>query len=237
MLADLGSQEGSGRASRVESNGSRIEGKDPTHQAHSDAMPGRRPNGTPANVRPPTYFGHNREEVTRILIQALNDLGYREAADIVSEESGFRVESPDVVAFRLAVLGGAWSRAEELLCGRGLRGAAQTPGNDGLVLAPGADRNVMRFRLRQQKFLELLERRDTARALTVLRNELTPLCSEQHRTLHVLSRLLMCADAEDLKNKADWDGANGRSRQLLLEELSGRSLNPRLPGEMADALA
>ncbi|KAL2261491.1 hypothetical protein VTK26DRAFT_3936 [Humicola hyalothermophila] len=185
-----------------------------------------RTNGAPVDVRQSTYFGHDREEVTRILIQALTDLGYQDAADNVSEASGFRVESPDVVAFRQAVLGGSWARAEELLCGRGSRnGNAQTPGNGGLVLAPGADRNMMKFRLRQQKFLELLERRDTGRALTVLRNELTPLCSEEHRTLHVLSRLLMCTDAEDLKSKANWDGANGRSRQALLEELSG-SISP-----------
>jgi hypothetical protein len=152
----------------------------------------------------------------------LNDLGYHAAADNVAEESGFQVESPDVVAFRQAVLGGSWSRAEELLCGRAAaRGSGQASGNGGLVLAPGADRNVMRFRLRQQKFLELLEQRETGRALAVLRNELTPLCQERHETLHLLSRLLMCQDADDLRNKASWDGAGGRSRQVLLAELSG----------------
>jgi len=71
-------------------------------------------------ARQESFHGHNREEVTRILIQALNELGYHAAADSVGEESGFQVESPDVVAFRQAVLGGSWSRAEELLCGSGL---------------------------------------------------------------------------------------------------------------------
>jgi hypothetical protein len=172
-------------------------------------------------VQQEPYFGHNREEITRILIQALNDLGYHAAADNVAEESGFQVESPDVVAFRQAVLGGSWSRAEELLCGRGARGPGQASGNGGLVLAPGADRNFMRFRLRQQKFLELLEQRETGRALAVLRNELTPLCQERHETLHLLSRLLMCQDADDLRSKASWDGASGRSRHVLLAQLSG----------------
>ncbi|KAL2018354.1 hypothetical protein VTK56DRAFT_957 [Thermocarpiscus australiensis] len=180
-------------------------------------MLGYRENGE--NSRQSAYFGHSREEVTRILIQALNDLGYHAAADSVGEESGFQVESPDVAAFRRAVLDGSWSRAEELLWGKGSAGDGQPPGN-GLVLAPGADRNVLRFWLRQQKYLELLERRETARALTVLRTELTPLCSDQHQTLHLLSRFLMCQDAEDLKAKANWDGANGRSRQILLSQLS-----------------
>ncbi|KAL2133190.1 hypothetical protein VTI74DRAFT_2764 [Chaetomium olivicolor] len=178
-----------------------------------------RTNGGPVMAREQNYFNHNREEVTRILIQALNDLGYHTAADIVGEESGCQVESPDVVAFRQAVLEGSWSRAEELLCGKTARGSGQGSGT-GLVLAPGADRNLMRFWLRQQKFLELLERRETARALAVLRNELTPLCADQHHTLHLLSRLLMCQDADDLKSKANWDGVNGKSRQKLLEQLS-----------------
>jgi hypothetical protein len=150
------------------------------------------------------------------LIQALHDLGYHAAADNVGDESGFEVESPNVVAFRQAVLNGSWSRAEEVLCGKG----AQASGN-GLVLAPGADRNIMRFRLRQQKFLELLEQRETGRALAVLRNELTPLCQDQHPTLHLLSRFLMCQDADDLRSRANWDGAEGQSRHVLLAQLSG----------------
>lgn len=168
-------------------------------------------------------MGHNREQVTRILIQALNDLGYHAAADSVAEESGFQVESPDVVAFRHAVLGGDWLKAEQLLSRENARrsGQGQPPSGHGLVLAPGADRNTMRSQIRQQKFLELLERRETSQALTVLRNELSPLCSDQHQTLHLLSRFLMCQDAEDLRSRANWDGADGRSRQVLLEQLSG----------------
>ncbi|KAK4149228.1 vacuolar protein sorting-associated protein 1 [Chaetomidium leptoderma] len=231
MLAELDKGEPSSRASRVVSNGSRAGGDLPlaggsstAHKKPSDAMHSSRPNGGPVGVQRDSYFGHNREEVARILIQALNDLGYHAAADSVGEESGFQVESPDVVAFRQAVLGGSWSRAEELLCGKGVRGPGQAVGN-GLMLAPGADRNTMRFRLRQQKFLELLEQRETGRALAVLRNELTPLCQEQRQTLHLLSRYLMCQDADDLKSRANWDGANGRSRQVLLAQLS-ESISP-----------
>ncbi|KAK4148121.1 WD40-repeat-containing domain protein [Dichotomopilus funicola] len=237
MLAELGKGEGSSaRSSHSASNGSRASGGNPpaiaststTAKAHSGTMHSSKPNGGgPTAGRPATYFGHNREEVTRILIQALHDLGYHAAADNIGEESGFEVESPDVAAFREAVLNGSWSKAEELLCGdrRGSRGAGQAAAGRGLVLAPGADRNTMRFRLRQQKFLELLELRDTGRALAVLRNELTPLCQEQHHTLQALSRLLMCQDAEDLKSRASWDGANGQSRQILLTVLS-ESISP-----------
>lgn len=220
MLTELDKGEPSSRPSRALSNGSRAGGD---HKQQSGTMHSSRLNGGPVSLqRQDLFFGHNREEVTRILIQALNDLGYHAAADNVSEESGFQVESPDVSAFRQAVLSGSWSRAEDLLCGKGVKvPGGQAPPGDGLVLAPGADRNAMKFRIRQQKFLELLEERETGRALAVLRNELTPLCHDQHHTLHALSRFLMCQDAEDLRSRANWDGANGRSRQILLAHLSG----------------
>ncbi|KAF4628889.1 hypothetical protein G7Y89_g9261 [Cudoniella acicularis] len=172
---------------------------------------------TSAKPRPP-YFGHDREEVTRIMIQALTDMGYNGAAASLSQESGYELESPVVAAFRNAVLQGEWQEAEELLFDGSAEGGVSISGN-GLVLQEGVDKNVMRFWLRQQKFLELLEQRDTGRALMVLRLELTPLYQDTAK-LHFLSSLLMCQSTDDLKAKADWDGAEGGSRHQLLSELS-----------------
>jgi hypothetical protein len=190
-----------------------------TNGTYKEAM-----NGSPGDDKEtdqppaPAYYGHDREEVTRILLQALLDLGYREAAESVSRESGYELESPTVAAFREAVLGGDWKQAEDLLFG-----AVSLGGRHGLVLAPGADRNVMRFCLRQQKFLELLEQRDTTGALMVLRGELSTLTQDPTK-INFLSTLLMCPTAEDLKSKAEWDGAMGQSRRILLSELSSTGL-------------
>ncbi|KAK0130189.1 hypothetical protein ONS96_000713 [Cadophora gregata f. sp. sojae] len=185
----------------------------------SVAMNGSNTNGHSSGKQKPTYFGHDREEVTRILIQSLTDLGYNSAASSLSQESGFNLESPTVAKFRNAVLDGEWSQAESLLFGGSLEDGGVSIDGDGLVLQEGVDRNVMRFWLRQQKFLELLEQRDTGRALMVLRLELTPLYQDTTK-LHFLSSLLMCQSTEDLKSKAEWDGAEGHSRQHLLSELS-----------------
>ncbi|RDW88294.1 WD40 repeat-like protein [Coleophoma cylindrospora] len=182
-------------------------------------------NGSGTNghqIKPKTpYFGHDREEVTRILIQALTDLGYNGAASALGLESGYDLESPTVAAFRNSVLQGEWAEAEALLFGASIateEGGVSIHGN-GLVLADGVDKDIMRFWLRQQKFLELLEERDTGRALMVLRTELTPLYHDTNK-LHFLSSLLMCQSAEDLKERAEWDGAAGESRYLLLSDLS-----------------
>ncbi|PGH00777.1 hypothetical protein AJ79_08115 [Helicocarpus griseus UAMH5409] len=214
----------------------------------SNSLNGRSPRSSPngqsqanGSGRSPTstvstYFGHNREEVTRILIQGLHDLGYDEAASTLSHESGYELESPAAAAFRSAVLDGRWADAEGILLGPydtdgGGRGKAVNRGNDTgfpfdqgtLVLAEGADKNEMLFCLRQQKFLELLEERDLGTALMVLRQELTPL-NHDIAQLHALSSLLMCP-AENLRAQAGWDGSVFQSRQKLLKDLS-RYISP-----------
>lgn len=136
-----------------------------------------------------TYFGHDREEVSRLLIQALTDLGYNGAAASLSQESGYEFESPVVAAFKNAVLQGEWSEAEELLFGGSTEEGGVSITGDGLTLQEDVDKDVMRFWLRQQKFLELLEQRDTGRALMVLRTELTPLYQDTSK-LHFLSRFV-----------------------------------------------
>ncbi|CUS10601.1 unnamed protein product [Tuber aestivum] len=156
----------------------------------------------------PSYFGHDREEITRIVIQSLVDLGYHRAAGVLEEESEYTLESPEVSEFRDAVLQGQWNKAEELLFG--------------LEINKDADVNALLFYMRQQKFLELLEVADVSKALHVLRTELTPL-NQSVEKLHSLSSLMMCISADDLKARAEWDGAAGLSRQQLLSELSSNS--------------
>lgn len=157
---------------------------------------------------PPVYYGHDREEVARILIQGLDDLGYHTAATALSAESGYELETKYASAFRGAVLQGDWAEAETLLCGRlspvsqpGVstdqqNGHDHSNGHDadssstnasGLELSPEASQSEMLFLIRQQKYLEFLEARDFTAALTVLRQELQPLHQDE-RQLHALSR-------------------------------------------------
>ena len=177
-------------------------------------------------IQTPTYYGHSREEVTRILIQGLMDMGYNGAAASLSRESGYELESPSVAAFRIAILEGQWTEAEQILIGsRHSSDSRQSDTSDdgGLVLADGADRGQMLFWVRQQKFLELLEQRELSLALMVLRQELTPLNHNVHQ-LHALSSLLMCP-AEDLRAQVRWGGTIAESRRDLLHELS-KSISP-----------
>ena len=187
------------------------------------------------------FFGHDREQVARILIQGLQDLGYQSSAQALSRESGFELESPSAAAFRTAVLAGKWYEAEALLFngeyekrvdngahtnGHGNTAIAYTKNlkDRSLALSVGADRDEMLFLIRQQKYLELLETGDVAAALACLRQELHPLHQDQ-RQLHALSSLIMCRSPDEVKIQATWDGADGASRRQLLSNLSN-SISP-----------
>lgn len=232
MSADGDGEASSNGTSRGLTGGSRAPQPSPpgaatngTHKASASSVNGsslqngKRQSRDAAPTTP--YFGHDREEVTRILIQALSDMGYHSAAQSVSRDSGYELESPTVAAFRSAVIHGSWMEAEEFLFGAALAtdSEQENESGDGLVLVEGSDRDAMRFCIREQKYLELLELRDYRQALSVLRTELTPL-NQDPQKLHFLSSLLMCQSADDVKKKADWDGAHGESRHHLLSSLS-----------------
>lgn len=180
--------------SRTESNGSYTNG-------------GPVANGSSLDTK---YHGHDREEVTRILIQSLTELGYHGAAGALCKESGFQLEGPTVALFRTAILEGNWPQAEELLFGShpydgggiGLHTSLMRPwgksssrpgARGGLTLADNANRDVMLFWVKQQKYLELLERRELAKALKVLQQEVTPL-HQDVGTLHALTRYILYQD-------------------------------------------
>jgi len=126
----------------------------------------------------------------------------RSTAAALEAESGFSLETTAVSSFRSGVLDGSWPAVEQLL--------VELPQDEIADLAvspcgPGPTDNLssahvpnfvppvqtVRFLIRQQKFLEALERKETKAGLRILRNELTPLVSgTPSNRLHFLSRLV-----------------------------------------------
>ncbi|KAG0350937.1 hypothetical protein BG005_009555, partial [Podila minutissima] len=77
---------------------------------------------------------------------------------------------------------------------------------------------TVKFLIREQKFLELLESGHIKSALVVLRSELTPLNKNMER-VHTLTSFMMTSGADDLRQRAEWDGSEGTSRRKLLASL------------------
>ncbi|RUO96419.1 hypothetical protein BC936DRAFT_142066 [Jimgerdemannia flammicorona] len=148
--------------------------------------------------------GVRTQELVRLMVQSMHDMGYSEAAAALERESGFMLETSSIRQFREGVLTGDWQSVETLL--------------SVLELDQELEIKEIKFLIRQQKYLELLESRNIKKALQVLRNELTPLDYSLER-LHALSSLMMYSDVADFKKRAQWDGADGMSRQKLLLDL------------------
>ena len=176
-------------------------------------------NSSPVSTSMPDL---DREEVVRLLIQSLDDMGYSKASSQLASESGYATETFDVSNFRSAVLNGEWDGAEALI--------------KRLQLRDHVNMSSVLFLLRKQKFLELLEARDLSRALMVLRSELSPLDIYVDQ-LHNLSTLLMCATPAEIFERSGWDGSRGISRQSLLNELQSHiSPTAMLPRQRLNTL-
>ncbi|OAV88145.1 hypothetical protein PTTG_07615 [Puccinia triticina 1-1 BBBD Race 1] len=140
----------------------------------------------------------DREEIVRLLLQSLKEIGYPAAAMTLEVESGFSLDpSPEITSFRQNVLNGKWREVDALLLREYLRYSDQSdhaPINPS-PLSPvfnkhdscdsriaqslfGVDAHVLklaRFLVIQEKYLELLESRQIRKALVVLRSEIAPL--------------------------------------------------------------
>ncbi|KAI8817138.1 WD40-repeat-containing domain protein [Fimicolochytrium jonesii] len=144
-----------------------------------------------------------QEELVRLMVQSLQDMGLSESAKTLQKESGRSLETPTVTDFRHGVLYGDWETVERLLSSLEIR---------------NRDIETVKFLIREQKYLELVEKQDMAKALHVLRHELGPLNLNTER-VHELSSFIMCPNAESLRVRAQWDGAEGLSRASLLNTL------------------
>lgn len=145
-------------------------------------------------------------DIIRLIGQHLRGLGLNQTADELIAESGCMLEHPAAAKFRTHIMDGEWVKAESDL--EELQSLVQRP--DGLLR--------MRFLLLEQKYLELLETGDAFEALQCLRHELTPLKFNTER-VHELSSYIMCSNAEDLYEMANWAGKGAESRQKLIEKL------------------
>eukprot|EP00037_Helgoeca_nana_P003319 m.39659 g.39659 ORF g.39659 m.39659 type:complete len:558 (-) comp13724_c0_seq2:234-1907(-) len=155
---------------------------------------------------PPSRRGRhkvNRTELVRLLTQSLQDLGYSQAAGTLEAESGFPMEMEHGSDFRAAILTGDWNAACALF--------------DALQV-DSTNMPKVKFAVLEQKYLELLERRELKEALYCLREEMSPLQHDVDR-LHMLCGLVMCRSVEDVKVEAEWKGIGPESRDALLASI------------------
>jgi WD40 repeat protein len=146
-----------------------------------------------------------KDQFTRLVIQAIQSLGYSSVAKQLEEQSGLCAMSEQVAEFCDCIFAGEWSRAAQLVSHLGLEDVQLM--------------DKVKFLIYEQQYLETLEKGDVESALLCLRSQVTPLCSDMKR-LQALTRLVMCKSLEDLRKQCAWSDTNGsQRRQQLLEEI------------------
>jgi len=153
-------------------------------------------------VETPSGLTLNRAELVRVCVQSLQSLGYRSSAATLEDESGISLEPQFIKQFRSEVRSGNWEEVEKLL-----------PLLEHLT---DSNRDKARVLIAEQRFLEFLEKGLVAEALSCLRS-ITALHTDNKR-VQLLSSLVI-AQKDELYKEAAWDGAQGKSRELLMGKL------------------
>jgi len=149
----------------------------------------------------PPLLGLNGDDVVRLIVQALLDLGFREVADHLEQVSGVQALSPNIHNLRTAALAGRWDQVEQIL-------------PDIEAFKSESDARKARFTLYRQKFLELVEERRYDPALACLQKELAPNISDEPETLHKLTTMMMCSNPNELRRSASWEGKLARQEVM-----------------------
>jgi hypothetical protein len=101
----------------------------------------------------------------------------RSASTVLQKESGCSLETETVHTFRTCIESGLWDQAEALLS---------------ILSVSDSDIPILQFMIKEQKFLEALEKKEDRLALRILRKDLTPLTrrlgNDQVQQLHHLAR-------------------------------------------------
>ncbi|CAM9020003.1 unnamed protein product [Wickerhamomyces anomalus] len=154
----------------------------------------------------------DKNELTRLIIQSLSDLGFEKSSQTLKAESGLELDSPIINNFIAYIKDGDFQQAEEII--------------DDLNLvddSPGVKKKI-KFLIKREKFLECLYSETSGHiALKILRNEIGTLTTINN--IRSLTALLMNKESEQLQKVNGWLQSVENSRILLLNEIS-RYINP-----------
>ncbi|EFC50299.1 WD40 repeat domain-containing protein [Naegleria gruberi] len=173
----------------------------------------------------------NRNDLVRLIVQALYTLDYKESADLLEKESGIDYLSKDILQLKNCILKGDWNQSLNII--------DQTLNNSNCK-----NINAVKYYILEEKYMEQLCDRNAEKALITLREEITPLVvsiptqnnytstvtNNSTITVHNLQQLasyLVCTNIEDLKNLSKWKSIEGGSRNELLEQIQ-KLISPSL---------
>lgn len=137
----------------------------------------------------------SKTQLTKVILQELQNLGYEAAFSKLQKESDIKLENNLEHKLRQFVIMGQFENAIDLL---------DLNFNLEQLKVVENDRNknfqkTYKFMIYQQKYLEMIEMRNSKEALEILRNQLTKYSNDE-QFLHKLACLMMSRSLEDIQN-------------------------------------
>lgn len=103
-------------------------------------------------------------------------------------DSGIQFETQNAQNFKRGIIEGRWDQVTDIIPEFNIE-----PNNQSKV----------HYCLKEQKYLELVEKGDFSQALECLRNEMTPNHTQDHDKLHKLASHLLCGSPDELYQAAN----------------------------------
>jgi len=154
----------------------------------------------------------DKNELTRLIIQSLSDLGFENSSKALKNESGLELDSPIINSFVAFIKDGDFEQAEQII------------DELNLVDDSATVKKKIRYLIKREKFLEhLYLDPDNHVSLKILRNEIGTLTTITN--IRSLTALLMNKESEQLQKVNGWLHSVENSRNLLLNEIS-KYINP-----------
>ena len=162
-----------------------------------------------------TKYGLNKTELTRLLIQTLNTLNYKETALNLEKESSILLHSKNIQILRENILNGNWNEVRKRRKKKNFLKDLKKKVISSLNELNLEEEHIIcvKFLIYRQKYIELLEKKKIEESLIVLRKELKP-NTKDSKQLHKLASLIMCSNISDLKKRSKYT-----NREELLIDL------------------
>eukprot|EP01117_Protostelium_nocturnum_P016785 TRINITY_DN6713_c0_g1_i6.p1 TRINITY_DN6713_c0_g1~~TRINITY_DN6713_c0_g1_i6.p1 ORF type:complete len:564 (+),score=180.23 TRINITY_DN6713_c0_g1_i6:331-2022(+) len=160
-----------------------------------------------------TEGGLNKQEMLRIIIQSLHQMGMSKSAKLLEEESGLELKDPSLITFFDSIENGKWEDAKSFF--------------SKIEFKSEKDKKDANRLLFTQIFMELLDEGKVDEAFQVLRKDLNPVEEEDYdESIQKLPLLLLCTNQKQLREKGEWNGTGSETRSVLSQNIRN-NLSPR----------
>jgi len=144
-----------------------------------------------------------KEELLKMMIQAMDEMGYKDSAKKLSEDTNLKVEIHPLQSLKEKIIDGKWEEALRLVEESELK---------------EEQKKKINFLINEQRYIELIVNQQYNEALDLLRGDLVKNCNESDK-LGILASILMCSQQNEIEEKLNRKVDIHQSRQLIQKEI------------------